>query len=77
MTKLMLIAVTALTLAGGNAVAACNERCLAERALAGDGSAALQMAQNSLYKSHERMVYWYRVAAENGHRTASGTMQCG
>lgn len=71
MVKSTLLAATALAIASlsNPTFAACDSGCLAEKALAGDGGAALQLAQDSLYKSHNRMVYWYRVAAENGNTT--------
>ena len=47
----------------------CNSDCLRDRAMNGDGKAALQLANDSLHKSHEAMIFWYRIAAENGDAT--------
>ena len=47
----------------------CNSDCLRDRAMNGDGKAALQLANDSLHKSHEAMIFWYRIAAENGDVT--------
>jgi TPR repeat protein len=47
----------------------CDGECLREKAMSGDGEAALQLADDSLKTSHEVMVYWYRIAAENGNAT--------
>ena len=75
-TTLWLFAALALQLFPAMAVhASCDKSCLSVRALEGDGKAALEMATLSLKESsnfqrnHARMVYWYRIAAENGDRT--------
>jgi TPR repeat protein len=62
------IIATAFMLAATSAPASdCDLPCKMDKALRGDGQAALDMAQASLYQDHEIMVNWYRVAAENGH----------
>jgi TPR repeat protein len=73
-----LLLLTALVPATAFAVATvdpCDKPCLIEKAMAGDGAAALSLANFALKEStnfkrnHERMVYWYRIAAENGNAT--------
>jgi TPR repeat protein len=54
-------------IAAAPAVAAdCDVACKMDKALKGDGQAALDMAQVSLAQKHDEMVNWYRIAAENG-----------
>ena len=62
------IAAALVIFVAGSAFAAeCDLPCKMDKALQGDGQAALDMAQASLYQSHEIMINWYRIAAENGH----------
>jgi TPR repeat protein len=47
---------------------ACDISCKIEKGLKGDGDAALEVAQESKRsQSHEIVVEWYRIAAENGN----------
>ncbi len=72
------VLLTALLIASQAAGAAtkdsCDRSCLVEKAMQGDGPSAIRLADLSLKEStnfkrnHDRMVYWYRVAAENGSR---------
>ena len=57
----------AMIVAGPVLASDCNLPCKMNKALKGDGQAALDMAQASLYQDHEIMVNWYRIAAENGN----------
>jgi TPR repeat protein len=46
----------------------CDRGCLEARAMSGDAAAALAMADAMLKIDHGKMVYWYRIAAEDGSK---------
>ena len=48
------------------AAAPCDFACLKRKALLGDGDAAMQLANSEIKTNRANMIYWYRVAAENG-----------
>ena len=46
----------------------CNIACNVDKALRGDGQAALEMAEESTkFQSPEIVEHWYKIAAENGN----------
>ena len=53
-------------LIASNASASCDADCLKQKALFGDPQAALMMAEQSIKSNRNDMIYWYRIAAENG-----------
>lgn len=48
------------------ATASCDKPCREQRALLGSGEDALMLANSSIKADRQRMIYWYRIAAENG-----------
>jgi len=63
-----ILAFTLLTAASASsATLDCDIRCKIQRALNGDPTAALAVAEESKKtQTHQVMVYWYQIAAENG-----------
>src|SRR5690606_22993102 len=51
------------------AASSCDSSCLKRKALLGDGDAAMQLANAEIKTNRANMIYWYRVAAENGSGT--------
>jgi TPR repeat protein len=48
----------------------CEDLCLEQKALLGDGKIAYEIGNSYMYKDREKMKFWYRISAENGN--ASG-----
>jgi hypothetical protein len=44
----------------------CDNACLEQKALLGDGEIAYQIGNSYMYKDREKMKFWYRISAENG-----------
>ncbi|TXH65382.1 MAG: sel1 repeat family protein [Lysobacteraceae bacterium] len=46
----------------------CDEACLKDKALLGDGSAAYRLGNSYMYTDRDAMSFWYQISAENGEK---------